>query len=160
MRRVRLTKLAPLAAVLALGAGATAIAQAPPEPGATPYPACWANEFNQPSSPAPSGSAGPSATASAPVGEVIKESATQIQFDGKDLSAPADVAFQIEFTNNDAGIPHNIEIKDASGASVSKGDIFNGVETRTYTVNALPAGAYTFICTVHPNMIGTLTVGG
>ena len=36
MRRVRLTKLAPLAAALALGAAGVAIAQAPPEPGATP----------------------------------------------------------------------------------------------------------------------------
>ena len=37
------------------------------------------------------------------------------------------------------------------------GEIFNGVETRTYDVPALPAGTYGFVCTVHPNMTGTLT---
>lgn len=63
------------------------------------------------------------------------------------------------FANEDAGIPHNVEIKDAAGTSVFKGDIFNGVETRTYDVPALPAGAYSFACTVHPNMIGTLAAG-
>ncbi|MFM2194015.1 MAG: Cupredoxin-like domain, partial [Chloroflexota bacterium] len=30
--------------------------------------------------------------------------------------------------------------------------------TRTYNVPALDAGTYAFICTVHPNMAGTLTV--
>ena len=59
-----------------------------------------------------------------------------------------------------AGWKVNVEIKDAAGASIFKGEIFNGVEVRTYNVQALPAGTYTFICTVHPNMIGTLKVGG
>jgi plastocyanin len=31
-------------------------------------------------------------------------------------------------------------------------------QTVTYDVPALPAGTYTFICIVHPNMTGTLTV--
>ena len=39
-----------------------------------------------------------------------------------------------------------------------KGDIFPGVETRPYSVPALQAGAYKFVCDVHPNMTGTLTV--
>ena len=42
-------------------------------------------------------------------------------------------------------------------AEVWTGEIFNGVETRTYDVPALPAGTYGFVCTVHPNMTGTLT---
>ena len=41
-----------------------------------------------------------------------------------------------------------------------KGDIVTGPTTVTYDVPALPAGTYTFTCTVHPNMTGTLTVGG
>ncbi len=72
---------------------------------------------------------------------------------------PADTPFQIVFTNNDAGIPHNVAIHKGSptGPEVWKGEIFNGVETRTYDVPALPAGTYGFVCTVHPNMTGTLT---
>ena len=54
-------------------------------------------------------------------------------------------------------MPHNVAIKDAAGASVFQGDIFPGVETRTYDVPALAAGSYQFVCTVHPNMVGTLT---
>ena len=34
-----------------------------------------------------------------------------------------------------------------------------GVATQTYDVPALAAGSYPFMCTVHPNMTGTLTVG-
>jgi plastocyanin len=91
---------------------------------------------------------------------VVKEIAKGIQFVNKDLSAPADTPFQIEFDNQDAGTPHNIEIKDASGGVVFKGEIFSGVAVKVYDIPALPAGTYPFICTVHPNMIGTLTVGG
>ena len=46
----------------------------------------------------------------------------------------------------------------AGGASVFTGEIFNGAATRTYNVPALEAGDYTFVCSVHPNMTGTLKV--
>ncbi len=39
-----------------------------------------------------------------------------------------------------------------------KGEIFNGAAEKTYLVNPLPAGTYTYVCTVHPNMTATLTV--
>jgi plastocyanin len=73
------------------------------------------------------------------------------------VTAPAGTPFVIAFDNQDAGIPHNVEIKDASGAEVFKGDVFPGVEKRDYQVPALAAGTYTFTCVVHPNMTGTLT---
>jgi plastocyanin len=116
------------------------------------------------SQPAPSGdaSAAPSGAPSseAPAGDVVEISAMGIQFEQKDVTAPADTAFTIRFDNKDAGVPHNVEIKDAGGASVFKGEIFSGAAVKDYAVPALPAGTYQFICTVHPNMIGTLTVGG
>jgi len=132
-----------------------------PEPGATPYPACWTDEFTSPSaspggSETPSGSAGASA---APSGEVVEESALNLQFEVKALSVPADAAFQIAFENKDAGIPHNIDIKDANGGDVFVGEIFPGVATKTYDIPALAAGSYSYVCTVHPNMTGTITAG-
>ena len=80
-------------------------------------------------------------------------------FQPTEFHAPADTPFTIALDNQDAGTPHNVELKDSSGASVFTGDIFNGVETRVYDVPALPAGAYTFVCSVHPNMTGTATIG-
>ncbi len=138
-----------------------------PAPGATPYPACWKDEFTQPSSPAPSGSPGASGApgpSAAPSGEasgpVVQVSAVNIAYEQSQISAPAGTGFTIHFDNKDAGVPHNVAIKDASGTEVFKGDIITGPAQADYQVPALAAGTYTFVCSVHPNMTGTLTVGG
>lgn len=140
-----------------------------PAPGATPYPACWADSFATGSpTPAPSGGTGspaPSGGTESPApsgdgGTVTLNLAAPnaLGFDLTSLTAPAGVTFSIVFTNNDPGVPHNVAITDASGIQVFKGEIFPGVDTRTYEVPALPAGTYTYVCSVHPNMTGTLTV--
>ena len=109
-------------------------------------------------SPAPSGEPGPTAAPGESV--TLEISAQNIAFDTDTLEAPANTPFKIVFANNDAGIPHNVAIHEETptGPEVWVGEIFNGVETRTYEVPALPAGTYGFVCTVHPNMTGTLTV--
>jgi plastocyanin len=110
---------------------------------------------------APSGSPAGSPAASGGAAEtVLQLAAANIAYDQTDLAAPAGVPFQIAFTNNDAGIPHNVSIHQGSptGTEVFKGAIFTGVATQTYDVPALPAGTYSFVCSVHPNMTGTLTV--
>jgi mono/diheme cytochrome c family protein/plastocyanin len=129
-----------------------------PDAGATPYPDCWADEFASESA-APSGSAGPteSPAASGDAGTSVSIVASGIAFTTTQVTAPADTPFTIVFENQDAGVPHNVAISDASGAEVFMGEIFTGVATMEYQVPALPAGEYTFICTVHPNMTGTLT---
>ena len=114
-----------------------------PAPSPTAVPSVDASGSVEPSgsapppSAAPSPSVAPSATASAaasgsaaPSGSatVVQVSALNIAFDPTELSAPADVAFQIEFANNDPSLPHNVEIKDAAGTSAFNGEIFNGVE--------------------------------
>ena len=129
--------------------------------GAPPPPATQAPGGGEPTAaPAPSGEPGTTAAPGGPVGTVLEISAQNIAYDTDTLEAPADTPFQIVFANNDAGIPHNVAIHEGTptGPEVWVGDIFNGVETRTYDVPALPAGTYGFICTVHPNMTGTLTV--
>ena len=133
-----------------------------PAPGSTPYPACWANEFTSsaapsgaaPSGAAPSGSAAASSDANATHVKVI---ASGIAFTTPTVTAPADKPFVIDFDNEDASVPHNIQIKDASGQVKFTGSTISGVTTTQYQVPALPAGSYPFLCTVHPNMTGTLT---
>jgi plastocyanin len=111
--------------------------------------------------PAASAGAGAPAASAAPGAAVtLQLSASGIAYDKTELAAPANTPFQIDFTNNDAGIPHNVSIHagSATGTEVFKGEIFTGSGARTYDVPALPAGTYTFVCSVHPNMVGTLTV--
>lgn len=126
-------------------------------------------------SPAPSG-AGSSATpsgdcagggalssnAGAPSGVTLQVAAEGVKFTVASLEAPADAPFSISFENLDAGIPHNVAIHvgapNCVGAELWQGAIFPGVATQTYEVPALSAGSYAFICTVHPNMVGLLTV--
>jgi plastocyanin len=126
----------------------------------------------EPGSPAPSGepSAAPSAPASAPPsgpaspaaspapgGETVTVTAANIAFDPTELQVPAETPFTLELVNSDNGIPHNVEIRDQSGAGLFTTDTFNGVETRSFDAPALPAGSYQWICTVHPNMVIAVT---
>ena len=106
------------------------------------------------STPAPT--AASSADASAPASGGTTVVAKDIAYQPTSLSIPANTATTITFDNQDAA-PHNIAIKDASGAQVFKGEIVTQQKI-DYKVNALPAGAYQFWCEVHPNMTGTLTV--
>jgi cytochrome c oxidase subunit 2 len=113
-------------------------------------------------SPAPSGAAGaPSgAPSGAPAGPTLAVTASNLAFDPTALQAPADTPFQIDFDNKDASIPHNVAIHEGSpaGAEVFKGEVFAGPAKKTYDVPPLKAGTYAFVCSVHPNMTGTLTV--
>lgn len=150
-----------------------------PPAGATPVPACWKDAFKAaspsatpaaspgasaaPSGAAPSPSAAsassvPSAPPSGGTGATLNLLAAGIQFDQTALEAPANTPFQIAFTNNDAGIQHNVAIVSESGAVVFAGDYLTGSGSTTYSVPALPAGTYKFLCQLHPSMTGSLTV--
>ena len=128
-----------------------------PAADATPVPACWKDAFAV--SPTPTGSATP--MPSGGMGETYQISAVNpIAFEQTSFETAAGVPFTIVFSNNNVGVPHNVAIHvgTATGEEVFKGEIFPGIGTRTYNVPALTAGTYAFICTVHPNMAGTLTV--
>ena len=81
--------------------------------------------------------------------------AKDLAFQPTEVAAPADQPFTIVLDNQE-DVPHNIAIKDATGAVVFKGEIVN----KGQEVNAIPAlaaGSYPFLCEVHPDMTGTIT---
>ncbi len=135
---------------------------APPTPSPTPGP----SQSAAPSAAAPSAeasgaapSAGASGGTSGGTGAVVDITAQNIAFQQTAVSAPANAPFTIHFDNQDASTMHNVVIKDGSGNEKFSGDLVTGPAQVDYQVPALPAGTYTFVCAVHANMTGTLTVG-
>ena len=167
---LRLMAAAPVLAVV-VAACSSAVGAGVPGASDTPMPApSAAATMGMDMSPSPSGavpsavpaSSGPSlpvpSVLGGATGSPLHLSAQNIAFDTNHLEAPAGQAVVLEFDNNDPGIPHNVEIKDATGASLFKGQIITGPAKVSYQVPALAAGSYTFVCDVHPNMTGTLVV--
>ncbi len=117
-----------------------------PAPGATPYPACWEDEFATPSgSAAPSGSPAASVDPNATVVKLVA-SGHQVRPDRAHGSGRRSRSSSTSTTRTPS-VPHDVEIKDSTGAVKFKGDVFPGVATRQYQVPALAAGSYPFICT-------------
>jgi plastocyanin len=149
MRRL----LLPLAALLIVLAAAACSGST--TPGWTYAPPTEA----PPATPVPSAEPSDAPASEAPSGDVVQLAALNIQWEQKELSAPADTAFVIHFNNKDAGVPHDVVIKDAGGAVLFQGARADGPVEVDYQVPPLPAGTYTFVCSFHPNMVGTITVG-
>jgi plastocyanin len=161
LRSLRLVALGGFLGLALLGLAGCSSGEPPawtyaPAPSATPVPSAAASA-------SPGASAAPSTAASAAPssggGPAIELSAQNIQFDKSTILAPAGQPFKIHFVNNDSGQIHNVEIKDANGQSLFRGAYTTGITEITYDVPALPAGDYSFNCTVHPNMVGTLSAG-
>jgi cytochrome c oxidase subunit 2 len=91
----------------------------------------------------------------------LELTALNAQFDKHELEAPADQPFAISLKNEDVpALEHDVDIRDANGNTIADQPHTIGGETSTYLYTPLPAGTYTFICSVHPfpAMTGTLTV--
>jgi plastocyanin len=113
------------------------------------------------SGPTASGAAGApgGAVPSGPAADVTIV-AQNIQYTTTTATASAGKPFTIAFDNRDAGTPHNVSIHTggAGGQQVFLGKIVTGPIIEVYDVPALAAGSYTYVCSVHANMTGTLTV--
>lgn len=147
---------APSATPVASGAASgapSAGASATPSSAASGAPSI-APSASSGGSAAPSGGAA-GLTVTAPVG------ATTGGFDPTTLETAAGTAFSLTFDNQDNQAPHNLVLQNPDGSAVAvQGDtaFFTGPGQRVYQVPALTAGAYKYICQVHPTkMVGTLT---
>ena len=99
----------------------------------------------------------PPAPSGAPVLDVV---AKDIAYDKLQLEAPANAPFVIDFKNEDT-VTHDIDIKDKDGKVLKDQEPLAGGAESPYNYDPLPAGTYTFFCSIHPsvpNMNGTLTV--
>ena len=96
-----------------------------------------------------------------PNGTALSISAFDGKFDKNCLAAPANQAFTIDFNNLDRGIPHNVAIYEDQTARKMffKGELIEGPNKITYSVQALPQGRFFFRCDPHPDMNGTFIVG-
>lgn len=82
--------------------------------------------------------------------------AQDLQWNTDCLRAPAG-ALTIVVDNQDEGQNHNVHLPDAPGSPAST--LMQGPATSELGVTLQP-GTYEFICDIHPNMVGTLTVSG
>jgi plastocyanin len=149
-----LTVLIVGAAVLQSGVFIASSAQGAGAPGASAPPGAAPPASGPPASGPPGSGEPPPSTAT---GDVTIH-AKGIAFVETTFTAPAGKPFTIAFVNEDPGTPHNVELKDSTGAVAYKGAIFSGVETKVYDVPALAAGTYPYVCSVHSNMTGTATL--
>lgn len=103
---------------------------------------------------------GAAASVSAPTEADLTIAAQNSKFDPTALTLPAGQPAEVFFKNLD-GLPHNVAIyTDASASNkLFVGEIITNAAT-LYHVPALTAGQYFFRCDVHPEMVGSVTVGG
>jgi hypothetical protein len=80
--------------------------------------------------------------------------AQDLQWDTDCLRSPAG-PLTIEVDNRDDGQNHNVHLPDAPGSPAT--DLDQGPSRQELEVELAP-GSYEFICDIHPNMVGTLTV--
>jgi plastocyanin len=151
-------RLVALAAVLALAAGCAGTASptgSPAPPAATISPAATQGASATTAAatliPYP-GPSIPSGTLTLPV------VAANLAYNVSDLTAPAGTPFVIHFDNEDAGVSHNLAIRLGLGYLFNPAPV-SGVTTVDYFISSgLPAGKYRFLCTVHPEMLGTVNI--
>ena len=81
-------------------------------------------------------------------------------FNPNTLTVPANQPFTVQFTNADPSVPHNFSIHKANpdGSDWLAPVNADGGQSATYNPPPLAPGTYTFFCSIHPNMTGTLTV--
>jgi amicyanin len=90
----------------------------------------------------------------AAAGDTAEVGMKGIAFDPEEVSVKT--GGTVKWTNNES-IPHDVTKEDGPGADFSSGN-GNMKQGDTYEQTFKEAGKVNYVCTVHPNMKGTVTV--
>ncbi len=97
-----------------------------------------------------------------PAGSVLQVASIGVNegYEPADLTGLADTPLTIQLDNPDVAAPHNVAIRAANpdGSDWIGLPIAGPGQKAVYTTPPIPAGTYTFYCSVHANMTGTLTL--
>ncbi|HEX5827245.1 MAG TPA: cupredoxin domain-containing protein [Candidatus Limnocylindrales bacterium] len=123
----------------------------------SPAPASASEASASPASGSPA-SAGPDLTPPPGGSTEVVVRALDLAFEPVEPAAPAGQAISLVLDNKDEGIPHDIAL--TVGGQALKTEIVTGPARASVSIGPLDPGRYPFVCEVHPNMTGTLVVGG
>ncbi len=116
-------------------------------PTSTPTVPGTATQSPLPTNPAPT------PQAEDPITIVV--SAENLTFDRAAISVPANTQITVNFTNNDAAIPHDFGV---SVPFVPHSETCFGPCSASITFDSGQAGSYSFQCSIHPEMVGSFLV--
>ena len=89
----------------------------------------------------------------------VVETAQNTAFVVTSLQGPAGKPFTIAFDNKDQGqSAQHRDQRPVGWRQLFMGEIIEGPKVIVYNVPAIPAGTYPFVCSVHANMTGTITL--
>ena len=108
-----------------------------------------------PPSPSAAASAGASPAGDATPLTIGTRTGTETEFEPDEVSVPAGSRVSVTFTNL-ASIPHNLTF--SAPINVATSPAVDPGASETIEFDAPEPGDYTFMCTIHPGMEGTLTV--
>jgi plastocyanin len=106
-----------------------------------------------------SGSPSASVACTEAVDGLVTVTARSLAFDTACIALPAGEQVTIRLVNDDT-VPHNLAIytDDSRGTPLFEGEIIQGGETIDYEIEPLEAATNYFVCTVHPEMDGSVRV--
>ena len=100
------------------------------------------------------GDAGETAETTITVGT---DTGAELQFVPNEVSAPANTAITLVFNNESDSQPHNLTFQDGPITAATETNVPPG-ESETLEFTTPGPGDYSFVCTIHPGMDGTLHV--
>lgn len=99
---------------------------------------------------------------SAGAGEIVEitvgtDDGTELLFDPTEITIPAGARVRLTFVN-ESTVPHNLTFDGPITAATE--NVVDPGESETIEFTAPESGEYTYVCTLHPGMEGTLTIDG